>query len=709
MKKIIILLVIILLTSSIYSQNGYYKSKRILKEANKQFSLLKYAYAIPLYKSYLLNIKAPNKKDSSVLKNLAEAYRMVNVYDSALLYFDKASSMGAQVKNQIAELNAMIGNYNQAQKIYETIVDENKTLLNVARLYGFKNINKFYDDSLDYKIFTTKLNTPYNEFNAVPYKEGIVFESNRIEVKRKKKKIDIISKEFKWDGASYTQLYYLKNTKDIKFDTTITSKYQDKKLDLNEIMLSTSNDTKLINRSIDFKPYIPKWDSTIELFSKQFPGHLNIGAITFTQDGNTAYYTTNGHKSKNGYLLEIWEAKYKEGKWSTYKLFFNKSGFNYFHPSITPDGQRLFYVSDEMGGFGGTDIYYIDKNPDGSWKPTTNIGQEINTTGNELFPTFYEGSLYFSSNGHPGLGGLDIFRVTFDQRGEAIIKNLGYPINSSKDDFGYSLNANTGYFSSNRNGSDDIFAFDYSPKYIELKGQINLDSVCVTGRMVYLTKVNESGVIKIIDSAVVDQNCNYSFKVRPNQQYSLYSYDVTGHKFETTITSNQYLKNENGYVKNVDLINIPSNEKVQAAIIAKESAIQKLEQSKMTAVFARTIDSLKNITKDYVELHHPFNQVYIIEKDLVNYYKVIERVKRLKNKKIVIVSAADCNGSFEYNEDLSSRRANRIYKTLSKLSNNEVVVKNVGERELLKACDDLNKSIEEQVVNRYSYIFIVDK
>ena len=151
------------------------------------------------------------------------------------------------------------------------------------------------------------------------YKEGIVFESNRIEVKRKKKKIDIISKEFKWDGASYTQLYYLKNTKDIKFDTTITSKYQDKKLDLNEIMLSTSNDTKLINRSIDFKPYIPKWDSAIELFSKQFPGHLNIGAITFTKDGNTAYYTTNGRKTKNGYLLEIWEAKYKEGKWSTYK------------------------------------------------------------------------------------------------------------------------------------------------------------------------------------------------------------------------------------------------------------------------------------------------------------------------------------------------------------------------------------------------------
>ena len=75
----------------------------------------------------------------------------------------------------------------------------------------------------------------------------------------------------------------------------------------------------------------------------------------------------------------------------------------------------------------------------------------------------------------------------------------------------------------------------------------------------------------------------------------------------------------------------------------------------------------------------------------------------------MIVSAADCNGSLDYNEDLSSRRANRIFRTLSKLSDNEVIIKNVGERELLKACDDVKKSIEEQVVNRYSYVFIIDK
>jgi outer membrane protein OmpA-like peptidoglycan-associated protein len=133
------------------------------------------------------------------------------------------------------------------------------------------------------------------------------------------------------------------------------------------------------------------------------------------------------------------------------------------------------------------------------------------------------------------------------------------------------------------------------------------------------------------------------------------------------------------------------------------------ELASMTKNFRLTIDSLKAISKDYVELHHPFDQVYIIEKDLPDYYKVIELVKRIKNKKIVIVSAADCNGSLEYNEDLSTRRANRIYRTLSKLSDNEVVIKQVGERELLKDCSEARKDIAAQVVNRYSYIFIIDK
>lgn len=124
--------------------------------------------------------------------------------------------------------------------------------------------------------------------------------------------------------------------------------------------------------------------------------------------------------------------------------------------------------------------------------------------------------------------------------------------------------------------------------------------------------------------------------------------------------------------------------------------------------FIRTIDSLKSLTTDYVELHHPFDQIYIIKKDLNDYYKLIERVKSMKGKKIVIVSAADCNGAIEYNEDLSLRRAKRIFKSLAN-SFNTTIIKQVGERELLKDCSDARKDIEEQVINRYSYIFILNK
>jgi outer membrane protein OmpA-like peptidoglycan-associated protein len=221
--------------------------------------------------------------------------------------------------------------------------------------------------------------------------------------------------------------------------------------------------------------------------------------------------------------------------------------------------------------------------------------------------------------------------------------------------------------------------------------------------------INEQGKSILKDSTIVDAYGNYEFKIRPNQAYDLVTLDDEGNRFLQTITSDGYQKQDNDFIKNIAVINIPLSDKVKQAKVAAAEALRKAELAVQTTKFIRAIDSLKLLTKDYVELHHPFDQVYIIEKDLPNYYKVIELVKRIKNKKIVIVSAADCNGSLEYNEDLSNRRANRIYRTLSKLSDNEVVIKQVGERELLKDCTEARKDIDAQVVNRYSYIFIIDK
>ncbi len=689
------------------------QTARILKQANKQFSLLKYAYAIPLYKTYMTAIgKDVKPTDSIVYKNLGEAYRLVNEYDSALLYYTKAANWGVVVGNKIAELQAMVGDYANAQKGYQSIVANNRSIFNDSRLYGFSNVSKFYADSLDFKIFTTKLNTRYNEFNAVPFREGIVFESNRVITKKKKKRTQILTKEFAWDGAGYTRLFYVNNAKDIRVDSTVFSNWRDKNFTIDQLSMGTSNDNKIISKPLDFQALPFNNDSSVTLFTKQFGTQLNFGAISFTADGKTAYYTRNGRKTKNGYLLEVWEANFKEGRWTpSDRLFFNKQGYNYFHPSITPDGQRLYYVTDEAGGYGGTDIYYIEKNGDGSWKPTSNIGQVINTIGNELFPSFYDGTLFFSSNGHAGIGGLDIYRLASDARGDAVVKNLGYPINSNKDDISFSIKGNTGYFSSNRYGSDDIFAFDYAQSFIVMNGKVTLDSISAPGKKVYLTQRTETGRIQVVDSAIVDANGNYSFKARPNKDYTILTYDNDGAKFETPVKSNDFIKTDDTYSKQVNLINIPLSQTELTAKKAKQDALIAEQENQIlyNKMYAKTVDSLMKLSKDYVELHHPFNQVFIIKKDLEGYYKLINRVKNMKGREIVIVSATDCNGTDEYNEDLSQRRAKRIFKTLNGLANNKVVIRHVGERELLKACDDVKKSIEEQVVNRYSYVFIMDK
>jgi outer membrane protein OmpA-like peptidoglycan-associated protein len=567
---------------------------------------------------------------------------------------------------------------------------------------------------LDYRLYNIKINTPFNEFNSVEYNGGLVFESNRTSLSPRSKKFfnrlfTFIQKpsEFAWDGAGYSKLFFVKNTDSLRTDSAFKYRqWVEKARKSNYIDYSTitPNDTKKVTGVFDMNiPSIS--DNGVIEFDAFLKNKLNIGAVSFTADGQKVYYTKNQKKSNNTYQLEIWESYFIGGKWvGAHKMFFNNPQYSYFHPAITPDGKRLYYVSDDPNGNGGTDIYYIDQNADGSWRNTVNLGDEINTSANELFPTFHDGSLYLSSNGHPGLGGLDIYKL-INNKGVLALKNIGYPINSSKDDFALNIKGEKGFFSSNRYGSDDIIAFDHIVSFIKMRGKVLVDSNCVAGKKVYLQQINEKGVLVTKDSTIIGKDCTYEFNVRPNQTYSIMAYNNDGKSFEQVIQSDGYVKMNDNYIKEATLINIPLPEKEKLEAKMYKDA----ELASMTKNFRLTIDSLKAISKDYVELHHPFDQVYIIEKDLPDYYKIIEMVKRMHNKKIVIVSAADCNGSLEYNEDLSARRANRIYKTLSKLSDNEVIIKNVGERELLKACDDVKKSIDEQVINRYSYVFILDK
>ena len=707
MKRLLYILLFLTATSAIAQSK---KDKALLRLAKNEYNHFRYSYAIPVFKSYLQK----KSNDTIALKMLSDCYQKLNAYDSALFYKEKAVLLGATKTKQLAELYANNNDYAKAKDLYAYFLSEEITKTAEARLYGFKNTAGMLADSLDYRLQNLSINTPFNEFNGVLYKDGLVLESNRIKMPLKPKKF--IKRfftrtpkphEFAWDGAGFSKLYYYPNIDSIRIDSAFVYRpWMEKtsKLNYTDYSVITPNDSRKVPSTSSF--YFTNYeDKKLQNFDAFLSDQMNVGAVSFTTDGKKAYYTRNQKKSNNIYQLEIWEAFQIEGQWvGAHKLFFNNSKYSYFHPAITPDGKRLYYVSDDPAGQGGTDIYYVDQNEDGSWRNTVNLGQDINTTSNELFPTFYEGNLYISSNGHPGLGGLDIYKLTRNNKGSVVLKNMGYPINSNKDDFALSIKGEKGFFSSNRYGSDDIIAFDHIVSFIKMRGKVLVDSNCVAGKKVYLQQINEKGVLVTKDSTIIGKDCTYEFNVRPNQTYTIMAYNNDGKNFEQVIQSDGYVKMNDNYIKEATLINIPLPEKEKLEAKMYKDA----ELASMTKNFRLTIDSLKAISKNYVELHHPFDQVYIIEKDLPDYYKIIEMVKRMQNKKIVIVSAADCNGSLEYNEDLSARRANRIYRTLAKLSNNQVVIKNVGERELLKACDDVKKSIDEQVINRYSYVFIID-
>ena len=707
MKRLLYILLFLTATSAIAQSK---KDKALLRLAKNEYNHFRYSYAIPVFKSYLQK----KANDTIALKMLSDCYQKLNAYDSALFYQEKAVLLGATKTKQLAELYANNNDYAKAKDLYAYFLSEEITKTAEARLYGFKNTTGMLADSLDYRLHNLSINTPFNEFNGVLYKDGLVLESNRIKMPLIPKKF--IKRfftrtpkphEFAWDGAGFSKLYYYPNIDSIRIDSAFVYRpWMEKtsKLNYTDYSVITPNDSRKVPSTSNF--YFPNYeDKKLQNFDAFLSDQMNVGAVSFTTDGKKAYYTRNQKKSNNIYQLEIWEAFQIAGQWvGAHKLFFNNSKYSYFHPAITPDGKRLYYVSDDPAGQGGTDIYYVDQNEDGSWRNTVNLGQDINTTSNELFPTFYEGNLYISSNGHPGLGGLDIYKLTRNNKGSVVLKNMGYPINSNKDDFALSIKGEKGFFSSNRYGSDDIIAFDHIVSFIKMRGKVLLDSNCVAGKKVYLQQINEKGVLVTKDSTIIGKDCTYEFNVRPNQTYTIMAYNNDGKSFEQVIQSDGYVKMNDNYIKEATLINIPLPEKEKL----ETKLYKEAELASMTKNFRLTIDSLKAISKDYVELHHPFDQVYIIEKDLPDYYKIIEMVKRMQNKKIVIVSAADCNGSLEYNEDLSARRANRIYRTLAKLSNNQVVIKNVGERELLKACDDVKKSIDEQVINRYSYVFIID-
>ena len=212
-----------------------------------------------------------------------------------------------------------------------------------------------------------------------------------------------------------------------------------------------------------------------ELFIPNFRTIFHDGPLCFNLYGTEIFITRNKNhslfkKEDSNKLNIVYAYRLSDGQWSKpVALPFNDPSYSCGHPFLTKDGSRLYFVSDKPGGSGSSDIYYADRDGD-TWKEPVNLGGKINTEGNEMFPFIDgKGRLYFASDGHQGLGGLDIF-VAEKIDGEYVVKNMGYPVNSEKDDFSLFLqpDGKHGFFASNRpggTGSDDIYRLEITEPF----------------------------------------------------------------------------------------------------------------------------------------------------------------------------------------------------------------------------------------------------
>ena len=445
-----IIILSLLCTSFAHSQNAK------LKRAEKLMLKHNYTSSIDLY------LKVLNKSNSAdAIIGLAECFRRVGNIDETEYWYSRVVQLDNPPKKSYLYYAMALQQNDRcdeakewAEKYLKEVESSNTQAMWLVKsceesvLKGLQVSGKLYQvEALD------KVNTENDEFAPQIYKGDLVFVSSREQM--------IAEKRFnRWsdqEAKSYTELFFVERAQ-VGDDEDQQYKYGE-----------------------------------AEKFTKYLSTKYHDGPVAFGNEGKDFYYTRSNMDGKgdDGIVrLKIYQSKGARTKLTDPRsLPFNSNAYSVMHPSVSEDGETLFFASDRPGGFGGFDLYvsYLE---DGRWSPPVNLGPTVNTEGNEVFPYYHRsGTLYFASNGLVGLGGLDIHmsKENYGTWQEPV--NLGYPINTRYDDFAFVINdeQSQGYFSSNREGGkggDDLYTFTKQSITVELivfdeKTQIPLEGADV--------------------------------------------------------------------------------------------------------------------------------------------------------------------------------------------------------------------------------------
>ncbi|GMN10342.1 OmpA family protein [Croceitalea marina] len=541
-----------------------------------------------------------------------------------------------------------VGNYGMAKLLterYEKVLKEAE--YDISTLASNKDeLEKLLNMEPQFYVSNLSINTKLADFGTAYYKNQVIFASSR-------DTMNLHTRIYKWNEQPYLNLF--------------------------------SADT--ISSGLDLK--------NVTAFSKTINSKYHEAIVAFTPDGNTMYFTRNNYTDKElkrdnegTNHLKLYKSKLVDSTWNTpIELPFNDENYSAGQPALSPDGKKLYFVSDMPGSIGATDIFVVDILDEDSYSNPKNLGPTINTNGREMFPYATEGKLYFSSDGHLGLGGLDVFESdqneTFSRP-----RNLGKPLNGKLDDFAYIVNEETqqGYFSSNREGGkgdDDIYSFqriEVPCKQSVMGNIINQESKRPLANSI-VTIEDSSG--DLLAETMSDSFGEYHFNIElPCAQTFLIKaskegFESSDRQFATTTESNY----SNEVTLNLNKLN---------PLIVREGSVLKIKIGMIYFDFDK-----HNIRYDAsIELN-----------------KIVFLMKEYPNMIIKIESHTDSRGNDAYNESLSDRRAKatRDYIILNGIVAHRIESAiGYGEKQLVNECDNNSEcSNERHNVNRRSEFIIL--
>ena len=428
-----------------------------------------------IYVLFLLIVSSLYSCKSAKLSDAEEKQRIGEYYEAAAIYrkvYTKTSPKKRDLRGYIAyrmaECNRLINNTAKATSAYMNAIrydyPDSTVYLRMGQM--LQKTGRYPEAIKNYDIYME--NDPSNllAINGIQGCElapGWKKNPTRYEVRRMDK-FNSRRGEFSpmLAGDKYDQLYFA------------SSRSKDKDAKVSAITGQNNNNLFLVKQ--DEKG---AWLAPVEL-EDEVNTEYDEGTPSFSPDGNTMYYTYCAQDPEGPRTAEIYISTRSSAKWGkgTRATIVKDSVTALGHPSISPDGKYLYFVSDAVGGFGGKDIFRA-RVAGNDFGPMENLGEEINTPGDEMFPYVRDSvTLYFASNGHPGMGGLDLFKATPDSTGKWNVENLGAPINSMADDFGITFagKEERGFFCSNRNdarGYDHIYSFERPTITIFIEGIVN--------------------------------------------------------------------------------------------------------------------------------------------------------------------------------------------------------------------------------------------